>query len=47
VPQEAAEEPKSMTVRIAGLAVSALVLLVMIQPVTLSSVHGLLEYLTH
>jgi len=46
-PGEPGEERKSLTVKIAGVAASVPVLLLMFHPVTLTSVHGLLEYLTH
>ncbi|MDR3698090.1 MAG: hypothetical protein P4L56_00560 [Candidatus Sulfopaludibacter sp.] len=47
VPQESGGERRSVAVRIAGIMVSGLLLALMVQPATLSSVHGLLEHLTH
>ena len=42
-----AEEQRSAISSLAALAVSAMLLLLMARPVTLTSVHGLLEHLTH
>jgi hypothetical protein len=47
VPVEAISEPRSNGPMLAGLASTVLILTVMLQPATLSSVHRLLEYLTH
>jgi hypothetical protein len=47
VPQESGSEHKSIAVRIAGIMASGLLLVLMVQPATLYSVHGLLEHLTH
>jgi len=47
VPAEGFEDRKSVRALLLGVVASGLLLLAMLQPVTLSSVHGLLEQLTH
>jgi len=47
VPLESGGERKSLAFRVAGVLASGLLLALMAQPATLSSVHGLLECLTH